>query len=62
MCGGEARKGREGREGGRERRGADWVTPIPTYDSRAEAETPYRIHHRRTVPYSQLGPLCALRK
>lgn len=30
--------------------GADWVTPIPTHDSRAEAETPYRIHRRRTVP------------
>lgn len=42
--------------------GADWVTPIPTYDSRAEAETPYRIHHGRTVPYSLYGPLCELTK
>ena len=36
---------------------AVWVTPIPTYDSHAEAETPYRIHHRRTVPSSLVGPL-----
>ncbi|KAI9546394.1 hypothetical protein NQZ68_027563 [Dissostichus eleginoides] len=25
--------------------GADWVTPIPTYDSHAGAETPYRMHN-----------------
>lgn len=43
--------------------GAEWVTPIATYDSRAEAETAYGICHRRAVPYySLLGQFSALTK
>lgn len=51
------------REGSRLGGGADWVTPIATYDSRAEAETAYGICHRRAVPYySLLGQFSALTK
>lgn len=51
------------REGSRLGGGADWVTPIATYDSRAEAETAYGICNRRAVPYySLLGQFSALTK
>lgn len=51
------------REGSRLGGGADWVTPIATYDSRAEAETAYGICHRRAVLYySLLGQFSALTK